>query len=172
MKRRIFLLAAMIWMIVIYCFSAQNAAESGDLSGGLLEKFMRIFVPNWEQLSAAQQTAKLDAVHTIFRKCAHFTEYALLGILWTLAVRTGHWQRSKCPKWRIWLPFALSLVYAASDELHQKFVDGRGSSLRDVCIDFCGACTGILLLCLAAAVFRRLRQKHQMNKQIKNTAEA
>ena len=38
------------------------------------------------------------------------------------------------------------LLYAASDEIHQAFVPGRGPSVFDVLLDFCGAVTGTVFL--------------------------
>ena len=36
-------------------------------------------------------------------------------------------------------------LYAASDEFHQLFVEGRTCAFRDVCIDSAGAAAGILI---------------------------
>ena len=42
------------------------------------------------------------------------------------------------------LPFCL--LYAATDEMHQLFTDGRCGSPIDVMIDFSGAATGTLFI--------------------------
>ena len=49
--------------------------------------------------------------------------------------------------------------YAASDELHQKFVDGRSAEIRDVCIDTCGVILGILLVILAGKIIKNIKKK-------------
>ncbi|MFQ9797857.1 MAG: hypothetical protein ACLR23_01905 [Clostridia bacterium] len=41
--------AVLIWMVVIFLFSAQNGAQSGDLSGSLLEKILAFFHFSTEQ---------------------------------------------------------------------------------------------------------------------------
>ena len=69
---------------------------------------------------------------TILRKIAHVTEYAILGALLTRAVR------------RPGLALALAVAYAASDEVHQLFVEGRHGSPLDVLIDTAGALAGVL----------------------------
>ena len=51
------------------------------------------------------------------------------------------------------LPF--SVLYAASDEVHQLFVDGRAGSAVDVLIDSGGALFGILLAVLAFLIFKK-----------------
>jgi VanZ family protein len=79
---------------------------------------------------------------TILRKLAHTTEYAVLGALLVRAVQ------------RPGPAFALGVLYAASDEIHQTFVRGRHGSPIDVAIDSVGLAVGILLWLRAGA--RRL----------------
>lgn len=158
----IFLFAALAWMVMIFCFSAQTADDSSDLSSGLLVGILRGIVPHWEARSATEQLEILDKFHTIFRKFAHFTEYGILGILWTMSTRSGYWEKKSCKAWRIVLPFCICLLNAVSDEIHQLFVEGRSGEFRDVCIDFSGACTGILLLTFFVFL---LRKNHNKRKQ-------
>jgi iron complex transport system substrate-binding protein len=61
------------------------------------------------------------------RKMAHAAEYAILGALLLRATRNAGFA------------FALAVLYAASDELHQTFVEGRVGAIRDVAIDAIGA---------------------------------
>jgi hypothetical protein len=70
---------------------------------------------------------------TILRKLAHTAEYAFLGALLLRATR------------RVDVAFALGVIYAASDELHQTFVRGRHGSPVDVAIDAAGIGIGLLL---------------------------
>src|SRR5437763_8492663 len=69
---------------------------------------------------------------TVLRKCAHVTEYAILGALLLRAIG------------RETPAFLAALLYAASDELHQHFVRGRHSSPVDVAIDAVGVAIGLL----------------------------
>jgi len=75
------------------------------------------------------------------RKIGHFLEYALLLGLWWRALRTRLTDRTA-----IGLAFAISLVYAMSDELHQLTVDGRMGTPVDVVIDTAGAATAAALI--------------------------
>jgi len=62
------------------------------------------------------------------RKLAHMAEFGLLWLLWWRALGYGDPRAS----------IAITLVYAASDELHQSFVEGRVGSPVDFCIDAAG----------------------------------
>jgi VanZ family protein len=76
----------------------------------------------------------------IVRKAAHVAEYAVLGALLVRALS------------RPSAAFALGLVYAITDEIHQSFVRGRNASPLDVAIDALGLAAGI-------AVWRMLRRR-------------
>lgn len=173
------LIGTLLWMMLIFWFSAQNADESGSLSGDLLQWLLGHLVPHWKTMSAAEHRRIMDALHTVFRKLGHFTEYTVLGILLTLTVRrVRHSRKLKSrqtlPLGGIWLPALLALLYAASDELHQRFVAGRSCELRDVLIDFSGACLGILLS-TAFDHFRRKRRakrrRQKKNRRIPTAAQ-
>jgi VanZ family protein len=77
-------------------------------------------------------------VDLIFKKGAHFTAYAALAVLFRRALPSG--------RWGPWLPWALTVLYAASDEWHQSFVPNRHPQLTDILIDACGAAAGLLIL--------------------------
>ena len=72
---------------------------------------------------------------TILRKAAHMAEYGLLWYLWQRALRT------RTP----WPAAAITLAYAASDEFHQTFVEGRHGSPLDVLIDAAGVAIAVAL---------------------------
>jgi hypothetical protein len=50
-------------------------------------------------------------------------------------------------------------LYAASDELHQMFSDGRSPQVRDVCIDSAGVLTGVLVTLLFLYFYERAIDK-------------
>ena len=77
-----------------------------------------------------------DAADFIIKKSAHMLGYALLALSYLRAFD------GKIDKWKlVWL---LAILYAASDEFHQSFVAGRGSTVMDVGIDAIGAGLGLL----------------------------
>jgi VanZ family protein len=70
----------------------------------------------------------------LLRKAAHMTEYAILGALLLRALGRE-------------LPaFLVGVAYAATDEIHQHFVEGRHASALDVALDAVGVAVGIFLL--------------------------
>jgi len=77
---------------------------------------------------------------TILRKAAHVGEYAVLGGLLYRALGR------EAPA------LAAGIAYAATDELHQHFVDGRHASVTDVGVDAVGVALGML-------VWLRLRER-------------
>ena len=81
----------------------------------------------------------LGWVDTVGRKLIHFGEYALLCFLWSRLLRTA------MPDRRAALAaFLISILYAATDELHQSFVDGRNGTPVDWLIDSAGAAAAAL----------------------------
>ena len=89
----------------------------------------------------------------VVRKCAHFTEYMVLGILATHA-----FDIEGLRTFDVLLPTAVFLLLIPSiDETIQLFVPGRSGSPRDVAIDLAGAATGALLTWL----FHRARTRER-----------
>jgi VanZ family protein len=81
----------------------------------------------------------LGWIDTVGRKLVHFGEYALLCFLWWRLLRTG------LPGGRAALvALLISSLYAATDELHQSFVDGRHGTPVDWAIDTAGAAAAAL----------------------------
>ena len=78
-------------------------------------------------------TTGLGTWDLALRKLAHAVEFAVLGLLLARAV-------AELPA------FALGVVYAVTDELHQSLVPGRQAALLDVAIDAVGVLVGILAL--------------------------
>jgi VanZ family protein len=70
----------------------------------------------------------LGTIDYVLRKCVHMTEYALLWLLWWRALGRGS----------PWPAIAIAIAYAATDEYHQTFVEGRHGTPVDVCIDAVG----------------------------------
>jgi VanZ family protein len=93
----------------------------------------------------------LAVVHFITRKIAHFSEYAILGLLAARAFRTSE-HPGISRRWFL-ICMMLIVVYALMDEYHQSFVPSRTASIWDSLIDMTGG--------LAALVFIRSRKAPQ-----------
>src|SRR5918997_6381936 len=77
---------------------------------------------------------------TILRKLAHIAEFGLLWWLWWRALGRG--ERATR------VAAAIAVAYAATDELHQSFVEGRVGSPVDVLIDSAGVALAIAAACV------------------------
>ena len=116
-------LLLVVWMGVIFMFSSQNGEESSGISNGILLTLMNV-VP-MENLS-------IESLSFFIRKAAHFTEYAILGLL--AYINLGY----KDKRHLVW-SVLFCFIYAISDEIHQYFVPMRACSFIDVIIDTSGA---------------------------------
>lgn len=150
---------AIILMVVIFIFSAQPAEASSAMSSPLAQMLVKLLYPSYDSMSAEEQTALLDTCSFIVRKGAHFAEYTLLGSLITLALgsvwstRLGSSMRSAICRGKLPLiAICAGAFYAATDELHQRFVPGRSGQLSDWLLDSVGVATGVLIILLIAQI--------------------
>lgn len=149
-KMHLFLVCAVlltvVWMGVIFAFSAQPDTESSEVSGHvsyqLVEGWNEVF-----QLGHTEAELEAEALRIEFpvRKCAHMTEFAILAllILADIAARRG---RPAVKQYG--LALFITFLYACTDEFHQLFVSGRACRFTDVMIDTTGAFLGLFLVYL------------------------
>ncbi len=145
--RVIFALCTLAIMVLIFCFSAQNADESSDTSDPITEFICSVFYEDFDSLSKATRIEILENISFFVRKTAHFSVYFLLGASSFLTVLTF---RKITAFLRPLLSLTFCALYAFSDEIHQFYVPGRSCELRDVLIDVSGALlsTAIIMLYL------------------------
>jgi VanZ family protein len=132
-----------LWMAFIFFLSTGSFSASN--TGLILQPLLRWLVPHISD-------DRVAFVHFLLRKCAHFTGYAVLGLLAARAFITSTQTRLH----RNWFLAALVLValYAFTDEYHQSFVPSRTGSIYDSFIDIAGGFTALILL----AQFQRKRR--------------
>ena len=166
MKNRV--LPALAWGLVLLCmaliffFSSQNSDESSQTSSHALEIVVKICAPVLKKLSAAEQFSYTETLHMVIRKIAHATIYLILAVLTSNALYLTDLCAAKktLPSFvKSACGFAIAVLYAISDELHQYFVPGRSCELRDVLIDSAGALTGTLLYVLIFSILWKWIQK-------------
>jgi VanZ family protein len=83
----------------------------------------------------------LGVIDLIGRKLIHAAEYAFLCFLWWRALR-----RRLSTGAALIAALAVTVGYAALDEYHQSFVEGRNGSPVDVAIDAVGAAAAAALV--------------------------
>lgn len=127
------------WMVLIFKLSSQPAVQSGKLSGAV----SAINIKAVEKVTPNVKFNIKEFNHMV-RKNAHFFVYLFLGVFMITVLRGSGVHGLKC----IVFALLICILYAASDEIHQVFVPGRGAQVQDVIIDSAGASVGILLYLL------------------------
>lgn len=147
--------ALLAWMILIFCFSAQPAEQSSEVSGTMAYRIITIADNiTGNRLNEQKKEAYADLLNPPLRKAAHMTEYAVLAMLFFL-----FFKMMDVPKRRNYLiSILLTFLYATSDEFHQLFVPGRSGSVKDVLIDSTGGVIAVLLLFAVSQIRQRCRR--------------
>jgi VanZ family protein len=120
----------LFWIALIFFFS--STAASANQTSRIIGPILHFLFP-----SISDET--FQQYHFFIRKCAHFTEYALLAFwaIWAL-IRSSH---EFLKKYRFLLAVLLVLVVASADEFNQSFEPSRTSSPWDVLLDCIGGAT-------------------------------
>ena len=148
-KNRRAIVYSVLWMALIFFFSSFSSEDSSEQSGKVVRFVLWIVRSLFGEKTA---TWLADAgIEFYIRKVAHFTEYAILGVL---VARALFLNGAPHPA----LALVICAVYACLDEFHQFFVSGRSMELRDVCIDSSGALFGILVYVLGRTALKRVRK--------------
>jgi len=150
---RFFLVMTILTAIAIFLFSSQPGEDSAQLSEGVTLTVARVVKPGFERLSPVEKLSFMEQLGLIVRKCAHFSEFALLGLNLLGYIRM---KRPETPlRAALLTAWGLATLYAGTDELHQMFVDQRSPAILDVGIDSAGALTGVLVMALALYLLAR-----------------
>lgn len=135
MKKHLLTVLICLNLALIWGNSMVTGADSGAVSGGVLE-FLGQFFP----------VLLTEAGHTFLRKAAHFSEFALLSLLFCGRYRLV---RRTTPPHLI----GFGLAVACIDETIQIFTPGRASSLIDVWIDTAGFALGFVVIFAVSAIY-------------------
>lgn len=139
----LFLIAA-FWMFCIFKLSGMNSTNSNGKSTGIINLFIEDALditneygitnshPNEEKLERAS-----ELINAPMRKVAHASVYFVLAffVMIVLNIIFDH------KKYLLTLLIALIICigFAATDEYHQTYVNGRTGQFMDVIIDSAGA---------------------------------
>lgn len=150
-----------IWMSVMFWFSNQQGIGSSSTSKKVSEIIVNIIDIN-KQYSDTQKEEIIEVIEPIIRKLAHYTFYAIGGILIANCV----YQFCSEEKRVITTSAIIGIVYATSDEIHQLMVPGRSGNVKDVIIDSIGILTGIALFLLLKEIITRLLIAKNKTKEV------
>jgi VanZ family protein len=124
----------LLWLVLI---SFASSSEFSALNTSQIFRPLILWIfPNLSE-------ERVAAIHFLTRKLAHFSEYAVLGILSARAFASSANDFVR----RHWFQVALVLLvcYALLDEFHQSFVPSRTASIYDSAIDVAGGLTALLI---------------------------
>lgn len=135
MKKHLLTILILLNLTLIWGNSMMTGLSSEAVSGGILELLGR-FIP----------ALLTEAGHTFLRKAAHFSEFALLALLFCGRHRLVH--RNMPPHL-----MGFGLAVACIDETIQIFTPGRASSLIDVWIDTAGFALGFVVIFAVCTIY-------------------
>lgn len=147
-KRIIFAILIVIWALFVYSFSSQTGSDSSGLSRMIVELFTK-------------DEAVISVVEPYVRKFAHFSEYALGGVLFLGLCNTYNWSDRK----KLIVSISLGVWYAISDEVHQIMVPARNGNIIDVWIDSLGIATGTCTMMAYYKVKEIILNKKQLKAE-------
>ena len=144
-KRTIlFLILTLLWMGIVFCFSAETAEVSKKTSLSVMERIIEIFDIN------ITNKAHFEA---LLRSFAHLALF-LLGGAFSCALFT-----LSSPNKKYLYCAVFGVIYAFLDEVHQIFVPGRAFELKDIFIDLVGFFIGALAVVILIKIIRFFRKR-------------
>ena len=139
MKKRVLTILIAANLALIWGNSLLPGVSSEAVSGGVLA-FLGRFLPR----------LLTEAGHTFLRKAAHFSEFALLGLLF------GGRHRLVKGDTPVHL-MGFGLAVACIDETIQIFTPDRASSLIDVWIDTSGFALGLVVIFIGYTIYNKIK---------------
>ena len=127
-----YLIITLLIMIFIF-FQSSLPADTSQEESDIIVRFLSHFTDR-----------DAEMLSFIVRKLAHFSEYTVLGLFISLTVKE-YFQKGHFYIRHFIIPLICGVLYAVSDEIHQRFVPGRSCELRDVLIDTCGVLLGVII---------------------------
>lgn len=159
-KSFIFFIMTLTWMSLIFYFSSQPGSISSVQSDGVKDLILKGFSSSSEVFDYISNSG---FVMFVIRKSAHMFLYFVLSILVYLLSKSMTNEFTISVK----ISMFVSIIYAATDEIHQLYVVGRSGQLKDVWIDSIGVFVGIIFISII-----NIYKTKKVSKNIENTSEA
>ena len=143
---------ALLMMYFIFSFSAQEGAQSVQLSYKVTKEIVIVADKLLDKnLSDEGIEAAVSKYHFYVRKLAHFSEYLVFACTVALPLYVYGVRGFAL----VFLAGLFCFGFACLDEYHQSFVAGRTPSKRDVMIDTCGSLIGIYITRIISFIGRK-----------------
>ena len=136
----------LVFILVQTAFIWTNSVLSQESSGQMSGELTSLI----KDMLGLRERVSDEFLHHIIRKTAHFTEFFILGALYTM-IRAC--LPVKIRSSLLIFPAFATLATAVTDEFIQSFTN-RGSSVSDVVLDFCGALCAIIIFELVIYLYR------------------
>ena len=156
-KKSKYIILTIIWMSFIFSMSNQPANISKELSQNI-ENLLNHTPIIGNLLSDILNSSNSQF---IVRKSAHVILFCLLSVLCFIVI----YEIKKSVKISTLVSFSITFIYACIDEIHQLFIPGRGSQIKDVLIDSIGAIIGLIVINLIFILKNRIKKSYSKNIQ-------
>jgi len=155
-KEIINIVVIILWLVIIFLFSAQNGTESESVSSEVIIKTVETITR--EELTTSEKENLVKKVLFPVRKSAHFFLYFVLAII----VFTFCLKKFKMTRKSFIITILFCFLYSITDEIHQLFVVGRTSRILDIFIDTIGATISTLIY---YGIYQIIKKKRLSSKK-------
>lgn len=148
LKEHYKIILVLVWMIVIFLFSATPGDESSKQSQLVIDILTALGI-NIEGTFG-------ELASFVVRKSAHMTEYFILcGLIYNAI-------KGKFKGFKLFVyPLVMTFLYACTDEFHQYFTPGRAAAFKDVMIDTMGATIFVIGLFVIKSIKRKINMEQK-----------
>ena len=161
--KRILCVVALVLTVAWVGFIFSNSLKSGVASNNQSSTVHTVV-----NEVAQAMGAKEEISHATIRTSAHFSEFALLGVLLCLdiALLTALSPAASLSRQHAYLLLTLPacLLIAGIDELLQRFSPGRAMQLIDILVDSAGTLCGMLVFCAVFAILFAVKHRKPSSK--------
>ena len=152
--RFILVLLLILTFGMIFNFSNQDSEKSGSTSQKVTEAITKD-IKSIQKLNKNEKAKVIDKIEDVIRKIAHFSLYALVGLLLMALFSTYNINEKN----KIISTIIIGAIYAISDEFHQSFISGRSGQVSDVFLDTLGVTVGGLFILLIIKTVKKFRKE-------------
>lgn len=157
-KKIAYWVLVLIWLVVIFNFSAMTGANSDGQSKGFIESIATGVAHISAKLGMLEKEPTEKQIQNfaiklnpLIRKVAHGTIYFVLAILLLLALFTNQKTFGR----NMLITLAICFLYSLTDEWHQTFIPGRTGKFVDCLIDTLGVIIGGLVYLVPIKIFEK-----------------
>jgi VanZ family protein len=141
-RRKWWILAAILWMAVIFMFTQVPYSTGKNTSDTLQKLLVTLHISGVDH-------AVVEQLNFFVRKLTHITVFGFLAFLFFKSLEVY--------RFAYIFSWILTVLYAMTDEYHQSFMPGRTASIKDVFLfDSVGA---FLVLLVTFLIVRKIGKK-------------